>query len=748
MSELPTGRPAAAAVTVAAAAAAAAAAAVSMSVPGSADASANQVRTICPFAVWEALGFEMETDIDIEDTAPFQYQDVLFRATGDGWWISVDGIGGRGAAPDSRQAVLEFVIAARSTWLQIERAFDEIAAVITAARALLGSGARIALTDLLRSAPGTITSRPRALVSAARGEAAFRLAPQATMGVPLDRLLEMLIAGRDFRLVEHQRARLAADVHRLIRNHGDEPSATILASCLDGRWSGRTSGEQETRIATVQELSGEAVRKVLAQDPERIPRLHARLLRDPDRLVPHQGELLGRGECTDGIDVATAWLARVSAPLPSGVALSDLRKAAGLIAMILRYLNEGWFQLGSAPYAKSAFTVMMRTSFAAMFRNLGTAQALFRRDIGTVLDTWAGDRLNPAWRVFREGYKDDGLKALAMQGVRAGSVQDLRFGGRIRRAGTDAASTVVTFHGPRIVDWIESILNPRHDPEDFRQVDRFLADVCPPGYATFVAAEALARKDLMSRGPVVYSSTSIGLFDVKDIGGAAFVVLELRQWPSESIEVADCKQLFRRIAGFFATCCGATVGISLTPVNIGSLFGSLGAGGLGAALLRLKRSGARSSGTPGDCLFDAALASGSYPGQTAASLRTRVAAEVRTNWRRYVDFLANGAGDDVMADINAAAEYLAQPGNWQQDVADLAPLALAHATNTILRINNTSTAATANVGPAAGPVVNLSYNGVDHYTPGGGAAAAATAAAAAPPPTASSAVVTGDVRAV
>ncbi len=124
-------------------------------------------------------------------------------------------------------------------------------------------------------------------------------------------------------------------------------------------------------------------------------------------------------------------------------------------------------------------------------------------------------------------------------------------------------------------------------------------------------------------------------------------------------------------------------------------------------------------GTGGDCLFDS-TAAGLGGAIDAAELRLLASERVRMNPLDYVDRLVNtGAHGDVMAEMEAAADFLAVHGNWNGPAGDLAPIALGDALaergHQLVILNPDGSIR--HSGPNGGPSVFIYYNGRDHYTP-------------------------------
>jgi hypothetical protein len=645
--------------------------AVSLADSSGGDGSASAVRSRDVQRVWELIGFELETDIRIlEGGAALAYGEEIFTAAG--WCIKVDGVTDAGD-----YGVLEFVITAQLSWDTIGPVVDAIVAVATRAQTMFATSPHFTFTELLTACGlGAARSRGTCRLTVSENRDVHPSlgcfgAPQCTVGVPLARLAEVLSSARMLRLVEFDQQRARTEAERLAAREPTRPSPQQIE---------------------------EAARKLVASQPG-------------NYLVAPQSELLERAEVVDGVDLALDWGRRMRARLPSGVRLADLDKAVGLMALVMRYLNEGFYRMQPARYAKSIFAVMARTHFAAMFACLGTAQGLFATEIVIMATAWAegplGDR-----RVLRAGFTDAGLVALCPGRRPLRADERLPMGG-----GLVATGGTVAFHGPTIRDWINSILAPTGggDIDGARDLDRRLATLYSAQSSMTTLLGSLSRRDLMSRGALAFNSVSMGLFDIKMIEGVPFVVVEIREWPKFSLAPTRWKPLLGRLWTFFHQNCWAMVeraSVDLSAVRelgVSVVFDE-------ALLGRLREKGG-SSATPGDCLFNAVLASGLFPTETAASLRVRAANELRNHWERYIDQLPNDveAGDDMARIIENAANYIATPGNWRAGVADLAPIALANALGHPIQIR--TPAGVRRVGAGRLADVFVVYNGIDHYTP-------------------------------
>jgi hypothetical protein len=647
---------------------------VSLTNTGSGDVNANQLRLSTLQRVWELCGFEVETDFEIKhEGALLGYGERIYTAKSQRWWIAVDGV------VDGTSGVLEFVIEARRQWDDLGPVIDEIVQFVQSVQATLLKNSQT-FADLLKAGGlegPTTRGSCRVSIREGRLELSWRGAPQATIGVPLHRLAEILVAARDIRLDEFE-----------------------LQKGLD-----LARGEADKRKKDVDDIVLEKVAHDL------------RPTEPSCALVLPQTALFRDRGIRDGVDLAIEWGIRMRAAAPSKVHSRDIDCAVGLMAMILRYLNEGFYSLRPAQYAKSLFAVMARTHFAAMFEYLGTAQQLFEEEIWRVVAQWSEGSSLEEMRVCRIGFRDVQLE----REVKAAAKGGLQRGHRTAYGGIVQDDLSVTFHGPTIADWIRSVLKPsKCGSSEDKDLDRRLKSAYQKtSIESFL--QGLSGKDLMSRGILAFSSVSMGLFGVVVIERIPFVVVEFRQWPSWSIEPRYWKRLLGRIWTFFFQNCWARVtSESELKLNLTEL------GSLDLKVLR-QLGGDWSLLGNGECLFESVLASGRVPNNpetnephTPASLRRLVALELQNHWAQYVGFLPNDVelGDDMQAIVENAARYLAKPGNWARAVADLAPLALANALGQEILILRPFGQTPYSVGPTGTDPIVVRYNGHDHYSPG------------------------------
>ncbi|HEX6901169.1 MAG TPA: DUF4157 domain-containing protein [Thermoanaerobaculia bacterium] len=120
----------------------------------------------------------------------------------------------------------------------------------------------------------------------------------------------------------------------------------------------------------------------------------------------------------------------------------------------------------------------------------------------------------------------------------------------------------------------------------------------------------------------------------------------------------------------------------------------------------------------GNCLFDS-VSQMLEGNPDSATLRQRTTNEVRLHPLRYVDrLIATGEHDDVMVEMAAAADFLAVNNNWDHNAGEIAPLALANALRRRIRVYNVDGSLRTVVGFFNEHLpVSVFYDGWNHYMP-------------------------------
>lgn len=598
----------------------------------------------------EAIGFEFETGMAIayDNRAVLVYQTVLYQQFDiDGgvlWEIIVDGV-----SEDGRSAVLEFRTAPYATYELVYACVMEIAMFAMRAKGLIEhAGNRLAFADLIDQ----IGDR-RGLTVAAVGltilSSDVNAAPQVTMGIAVFNIAQTLVSSQRFELYEF-----------------------TFQEAYEARQAGRSYTPQRYTLGIDQRV----------------------LL----------GTTFSRPEI-DGPIAALEWAGREV--VKRGANPLNVFGSAGLLALVLSYLNAGWYIPGRLKYAKAGFQFMSRCYFSGILKALGKG-AIFSIELAAGLFGLSDRQLLKA-RVFQNGFR---AELGPLKGAKK-AITGLKDWERI-------SGNEETDFGPRIVDWLGSIIAP-NSYKKFEETDKYDSSLA-------LIPVTVDGRDLMCRGSVAYSSTSLAGRLPKTIGGIPFVIIEFREWPKISLAPSLWISLATRLYAFFSIHAGGC-GDSPTPfVSDPKFIWPFGD-------LKMKRSNGFVSGffyTPGNCLFDAT----SYQlhhelgvDLDAATLRRMTANEIRTNWQKYVNFVANSVsgGDNIKAEVERAAAYIEGDLNWEEDVADLAPVALAAALNTVTLLNTANRDVTIVVnqmdGTPAQPfghginIINLLYNGVDHYIP-------------------------------
>ncbi|HEX2689253.1 MAG TPA: DUF4157 domain-containing protein, partial [Kofleriaceae bacterium] len=356
---------------------------------------------------------------------------------------------------------MEFVTRPLETKSDLLMVIGQIQGFVTAAQRLTTSQKRVWIRELVREAglpPG--------------GEGAYQIGgsgfspeqfvakPQVTVGVPLDRVTRLLAEARTLDLQEY--AKQEQEEH-------------------EGKGKGKDTGK------------GITVPKLLDDETAR-----------DDAPAP-----------IDSLAVAAAWgeqMKRVNGQVDP----ASIDRATGLMALVLRYLNEGRFKSirsGTAPYVKAYFPVMARTDFTSMFKAIGPAATLFTPH--AVLACWGCDEeFAKQTPILLLGFKDDSRHGEKTEG---------------------------TNFGPKIWDWLISIagdqeeqgkINLRYKDQDNELIEHYRNS---PDREFREGTARSKEKDLLSRGAVALNSTSMGLFPMDSREGveSLLTVLEFRQFPME-----------------------------------------------------------------------------------------------------------------------------------------------------------------------------------------------------------------------
>lgn len=622
-------------------------------------------------AVRERIGFEFETDLAIvnESGAHFVYQTLLFeRANESGqrlWSIIVDGI-----ADDGRAAVLEFKTEPLATADELYTCVMDMAVFafrIGERVKQAGPQARLSFAEVLAS-----LDVETGLASAAGGVlltgGSSAGAPQATIGIALCNVATALVSAQRFELSEfayQERKRKVPDTYRLFLDQRVALTGLRGAAEFDG---------PTKALIWAQEMEQDIVEK-----REPLPGVF-----DEPSVVP-----VVAGQRASHFEVK--YLPDYLKPILGAY------NSAGLMALTLTYLNAGWYVWGRVKYSKSAFPVMLRNSFAAL-HSLLPRNTKFTADTAMLKFDLSRDQAIRS-RVFRNGFSASLGPLLNSRVSREGRFSD---------DGT-------TDYGPSISDWLASIVDAGHGSrkEGCDLYDQRLAQFAPP-----VDTRGC---DLLSRGSVRYSSTSLGSMAVPTISGVPFAIIEFREWPKVSLHPQLWISLATRLHEYYYLHSGACADFPSPWVNSPDLLWY-------HRDLNLKRSRWASRGfhyTPGNCLFDSTSFQLKWQYNlpyTAAALREMAANEIAGNPQFYLDFLAGDLDvEDPYAVVRDAGRYLAGDRNWEEDVADLAVAALANAldragADVMINVVGLDGKSIQRFGKGS-TVVELLYNGVDHYVP-------------------------------
>ena len=630
-----------------------------------------------PAMTRELIGFEFETDLAIthEANREFIYQTVLFeRLDKSGkpmWSIIVDGIVGAG-----RTAVLEFRTEPLGTVDALYTCIMDMAvfAFRVGERVEKAEHHVLSFADVVIALDGWEGLKPASAGVLLTGGKSVG-APQVTIGIALWNIAQALVSAQRFELTEFVYQEKSVDVpahYRLFANQTLALPGLRSAAEFDGptrafKWACGIDGLEEGLVNT------RALHQVF-QNPQVVPIIAGYLAGHYE--VPRSPEMLKN--------------------------VRDAYSSAGLMALTLTYLNAGWYVSGTVKYSKAAFPVMVRNSFAALYRSLRKGTA-FTVDAAIALFGLTPGQLKKS-RVFQNGFTAElkplgGVKKVENQLVDIGRLSD---------------NKQVDF-GPRIKDWLTSIIDASWGAkgEACPLYDQALGKLSPP-------AEVQGH-DLLSRGSVRYSSTSLGAKRLVSVSSIPFAVIEFREWPKVSLEPKLWISLATRLFEFYYLHSGSCADFPSPWVSSPDLLWYY-------QNLKLKRSVWAGRGfhyTPGNCLFDTTayqLASLHNIQYTPAALRAMAAKEIATRPGLYLDFLAGDLGDeDPFAVVENAAAYLAVDRNWEEDVADLAVAALANAlrrdgVDVMLNVIGFDGKLIQSFGRGM-VVVPLLYNGVDHYMP-------------------------------
>jgi hypothetical protein len=182
----------------------------------------------------------------------------------------------------------------------------------------------------------------------------------------------------------------------------------------------------------------------------------------------------------------------------------DLQKGAGVLTLIFRYMNDLWSpKVGSADYAKADLTVLSRTDFRTMYKELksGVQNLITVEEIGRL-------------------YGVD-VKRLAKQMTHP----------------TGFAEGDGVNQGYRIDHWLESIILGGLPPSMSREQKRDIQSKDEENAKLYErmgkTPPAFGSKDLLSRGPTAYNSQSMGPmgFDTSDesLPGKRLTLVEFRE---------------------------------------------------------------------------------------------------------------------------------------------------------------------------------------------------------------------------
>lgn len=122
---------------------------------------------------------------------------------------------------------------------------------------------------------------------------------------------------------------------------------------------------------------------------------------------------------------------------------------------------------------------------------------------------------------------------------------------------------------------------------------------------------------------------------------------------------------------------------------------------------------------PGNCLFNSVskMLNGIY---TPAALRKMTAKRIDSRPLDYVDkLISSGKVDDLMVEMQQAAAFVAEDGNWDANAGELAPIALADVLSDQdyrLVILNSDGSLRVALGSGSRDIT-IFYNGRDHYEP-------------------------------
>ena len=489
------------------------------------DGSANQIRTADETQVWERIGFEIETDFRIlGGSVSLAYGEVVLQATG--WCIKVDGL-----SETADEGVLEFVIEHKLEWDEIQPIIRQVTGFVESIikqlmkrecslKELVDQFERTTDLKVVSKASYRISCIPKGKEKPS--PRACLGAPQMTFGVPLARVPHVLQAAQALRLEEHDR--------RAAQNEANQ-------------W--RISQKKRKKEVSKNDLGTMREKRYAELSPSYLVRSHIALNRSG----------------MDPAETVFAWVKvqKERTDIPH-IHSNEIDKIAGLLTLVLRYLDDGYYPVHPVVYAKSYFMVMARTHFAAMFQSIGgEAQGLCEEALGELVLTWSEetdiDKLDKR-HVCRSGFRDSGLDSLALR-QRRRSTRDgdhVPFNGVVRSGGT------VLYHGPSIGAWLRSIQNPRDEvSKEETIIARVIKDLYREDPSIHKYVKSILKKDLMSQGSLAYNSISMGLFNVKQIEGIPFVVLEIRDWPNWSIPPRLWEPLLKRLWEFFRDECGAEV---------------------------------------------------------------------------------------------------------------------------------------------------------------------------------------------
>jgi hypothetical protein len=372
---------------------------------------------------------------------------------------------------------VEFVTRPLRTREALVGAVAEITRFVASARKLLAAGKPVPIATILADA-----GLPTGTATGSVGGPGYKPAmldakPQVTVGIPMASLAQLLADARDLPLAEY-----------------DEQHAT--GTSPEGAQPGHRLLYDETS-------------PVFFAAPARV----------------------------DSLAAAVAWGRAMKLAHPK---LKDVDAAVGLMALVLKYLNEAQFKPhtdGTPDYAKAYFPVMARTHFVAMFESLGDAAELITPD--EIIACWGQSAIVKRMQMFPLGYVD---------GSKAGK-KDVH--------GVN--------HGPTIGAWLDSIagdaktkaaLKKEYAAEDKELMDHYASS---PDQEFRDGTRGAVGKDLLSRGAVAFSSISMGLFGMDRRESVPLAVLEFRQFPPDAgLQSAYWEALAGRLFDFYTDARGKT----------------------------------------------------------------------------------------------------------------------------------------------------------------------------------------------